>query len=51
MTTIKLTLTEIIYLEETLRRIQGTGEPVGMIEGEDLAQSLLDKLEKVEVKD
>lgn len=47
MPTIELTLDEILYLEETLRRVQGTGEPIGFREGEDLAQSILDKLEKV----
>lgn len=42
---IELTSDEIMYLEATLRRMQGTGEPIGLEEGEDLAQSILDKLE------
>jgi hypothetical protein len=44
---IELTMDEVLYLEETLRRIQGTGEPIGFKDGEDLAQSILDKLEEV----
>jgi len=45
MAEVELTLEEILYLEETLRRIQGVGDPVGFKEGEDLAQQILDKLE------
>jgi len=41
---IELTLDEIMYLENTLRMIQGTGQPIGLSEDEDLAQSILDKL-------
>lgn len=44
---IKLTMEEVLYLEETLRRIQGMGEPIGFKEGEDLAQKILDKLEEI----
>lgn len=47
MTIVELTLEEIIYLENTLRMIQGTGQPIGLKEGEDLAQNILNKLEKV----
>lgn len=46
MAIIDLTLEEIFYLENTLRMVQGTGQPIGLKEGEDLAQSILDKLEK-----
>ena len=45
--TFTFTIEEILYLEETLRRIQGIGEPTGFEEGQDLAQEILDKLEKV----
>ena len=47
MKKVELTMDEILYLEETLRRIQGVGDPVGFKEGEDLAQSILDKLEEL----
>lgn len=47
MAKVELTLDEIVYLENLLRETQGTGGPVGLKEGEDLAQSILDKLEKV----
>ncbi len=46
MATIELTQEEVLYLEEILRRMQGEGEPIGFKEGEDLAQDILDKLEK-----
>lgn len=46
MSQIELTLDEVLYLEAILRRAQGTGKPIGLKEGEDLAQSLLDKLEQ-----
>jgi len=44
---VKLTMDEILYLEATLREMQGTGQPIGLKEGEDLAQSILDKLEEI----
>ena len=47
MEIIELSLDEVIYLENTLRMIQGTGQPIGLKEGEDLAQSILDKLEEI----
>lgn len=47
MAQIELTMDEVLYLEATLREAQGTGRPTGLKEGEDLAQSILDKLEKV----
>lgn len=43
---IELTLDEILYLENLLRSMRGTGGPIGLKEGEDLAQSILDKLEE-----
>lgn len=46
MAIIELTLEEIIYLENTLRMVQGTGQPVRLKDGEDLAQNILNKLEK-----
>ena len=47
MATVELTLDEVIYLENTLRHIKSTGQPIGNRRGEDLAQSVLDKLGRV----
>lgn len=47
MPRIELTLDEIIYLENTLRMVQDTGQPTRLREGENLAQQILDKLEAV----
>lgn len=47
MPQIELTMDEVMYLEATLREAQGTGRPIGLKEGVDLAQSILDKLEKI----
>ena len=44
MTEIELTLEEIMYLEATLLMVQGMGLPIGLKEGTDLAQSILDQL-------
>lgn len=46
MAAVELTQEEVLYLEETLRLAQNTGGPVGFREGEDLAQTILDKLEQ-----
>ena len=43
-----LTADEVLYLEALLRATQGSGGPIGLTEGEDLAQALLDKLETLE---
>lgn len=45
---IELTKDEVLYLEETLRYIRVTGQPVGFEKGQGLAQSILDKLEAIE---
>jgi len=47
MSTIELTLDEIVYLGNTLRMMRGSGQPTGLKEGEDLAGSILDKLENI----
>lgn len=48
MAAIELTMDEVLYLEALLREAMGTGRPIGLVEGgENLAQSVLDKLEKV----
>lgn len=48
MNQIKLTQDEILYLESLLRHMQGTGGPISLdLNGEDLAQSILDKLEQI----
>ena len=47
MPILNLTMDELLYLENTLRRAQGTGEPIGFEDGHDLAQSILDKLDEV----
>jgi len=46
MAQVELTIDEILYLEALLMRVQGTGQPTGLKEGEDLAQSVLEKLEQ-----
>jgi len=47
MPQLDLTMDEIMYLEALLREMQGEGGVIGLKEGEDLAQSILDKLEKL----
>ena len=47
MPQLELTIHEILYLENALRMIQSTGQPIGLKEGEDLAQSILEKLEEL----
>jgi len=47
MAQVDLTMDEVLYLEALLRETVGTGRPVGLKEGENLAQAILDKLEKV----
>jgi len=47
MPIIELTMDEILYLEATLRRMQGEGGPIGLREGQDLAQDILNKLEQI----
>ncbi len=42
-----LTKEEIMYLEATLHMVKGTGLPIGLKEGVDLAQELLDKIEQL----
>ena len=45
MNPIELTLDEVLYLEAVLRHVQGTGQPTGFDETQDLAQDILDKLD------
>lgn len=50
MPTVDMTMDEVMYLENTLRMVRGTGLPTKLDAGEDgkdLAQSILDKLETV----
>ena len=36
-----------MYLEATLRMIKGTGQPTGIVEDEDNAQGILNKLKEL----
>ena len=47
MNKFELTIGEVLYLEALLRQMQGSGGPIGLKEGDNLAQSILDKLEKM----
>jgi len=47
MPQLELTMDEVLYLEALLRHAEGTGRPTGLTEGEDQAQEILEKLEKV----